>query len=151
MSTQPALFDHHEKTIKNSILFSGISLPALQALVREADLKTFSAHQQIVQELTRVEGLHVILEGTATVKKGPATLTTLGKGSFFGEISLFGASFGATATIVAHENISVLLITPKCLKEWGKKFLAEENAFLRNMCIELARRLYATSQRAVSK
>jgi hypothetical protein len=48
------------------------------------------SHSQVFQG--RAKGLHVIVEGSAQILKRGTPLTILGRGAFFGEISLFGVS-----------------------------------------------------------
>ena len=136
------------KILSHSQVFHGIELPALVSLVQAGRLLQPAAGSILIEEEHRVSGLQVILEGSAQVVKGGQKLTMFGRGAFFGEISLFGVSLGATATVVVGPDRStILLITPEALATWAKLNPEAERLFLRKMCTELCRRLYSTSEK----
>jgi CRP-like cAMP-binding protein len=136
------------KSLSHSQLFHGIETPALLELVQLGQIQHSKPGQVLIQEEDRVPGLFVILAGAAHVVKSSQKLTTLGRGAFFGEISLFGVSLGATASIiVGNDPCDYLIITASALDQWAKKHPTAERAFLKKMCVELSRRLYATSER----
>lgn len=143
----PEQTEYYARILSHSQLFHGIEEKALTTMIEKGVIKTFPDSGVLVEENNRVEGLHIILEGSANVKKGSTSLTLLGRGAFFGEISLFGASFGATASIIAHEKMSVLVISKAVLDAWGIQFPVAEKQFLRKMCTELSRRLYSANER----
>ena len=139
--------DAFSKSLSHSQLFHEQPEQVLKSLIEKGSIKEFKAGQIVVEEEHRVDGLHVILEGSARVQKGTTLVTTLGRGAFFGEISLFGASFGATASIVGHDSGTMLVVSKTGLSEWSKQYPESERIFLRKLCTELCRRLYMTSDR----
>ena len=148
MSLPDDHIDYYARILSHSQLFHGIAEPALKSMITAGKIQKVSHGTEILKEGAQVAGLHVVLEGAAKVKKGEAVLVTLGRGAFFGEISLFGAALGATASIVAQENCTTLLITSEVLRTWSKQFPDSERDFLRKLCTELCRRLSLTSERA---
>jgi CRP-like cAMP-binding protein len=138
----------YAKVLSHSQIFNGIELVDLQSLVQMGKLLQPKPGSIVVEEGNRVPGLHVILEGSAQVVKSGQKLTQFGRGAFFGEISLFGVALGATASIVVgHDPSTLLLITSDSLQAWAKQHPEAERLFLRKMCVELSRRLYATSEK----
>lgn len=88
----------------------------------------------------------VVIEGTATVSRGDVVLGTVGRGSFFGEISLLDGS-GRTATVAADTDMVLLalsrsefhsasfLIPPimgKMLTEVGRRLRGADEALSRD-------------------
>lgn len=136
------------RILSHSQLFHGLDEASLLDLPKFGRVMQSDPGAILIEEGHRVPGLHVILEGAAHVLKGGQRLTQFGRGAFFGEISLFGVSLGATATIVVGpDRCSVLLLTTEALDAWAKKHPSAERLFLRQMCTELSRRLYATSEK----
>lgn len=148
MSLTSAELDRYSKILSHSQLFNGIDEAALKALIQGGEVRSFEGQEFLIQEDNRVEGLSVILSGAAKVQKLDTSLTMLGRGAFYGEISLFGVSLGATASLIAHEPTTVFTITKKNLDVWAQHYPKAEVMFLKKMCTELCRRLYATSERA---
>ena len=139
--------ERYSLSLSHSQLFHGIDLKAIESLVQTASKIESSSGQIILEQETRVSGLHLIVEGSAQVVKAGTPLTLIGRGAFFGEISLFGASFSATATVKAKDNTTCLIITKQNLDSWSKQHPSAERLFLLHMCTELSRRLYSTSEK----
>ena len=135
------------RALSHSQVFHGIELPALEALVQTSERTETAPGQPLLEQEGRVKGLHVIVEGSAQILKGGTPLALLGRGAFFGEISLFGVSFTATADVVAKDRTVCIILQKSPLEQWGKKHPAAERIFLYRMCTELSRRLYSTSDR----
>jgi CRP-like cAMP-binding protein len=135
------------RAISHSQLLHGIDPKALEDLVRSAGRIEIPAGKAILEENGKVPGLFILVEGSAQVLKKGTSVTLMGRGSFFGEISLFGVSFSATADVIAKDKAVALTLTKAGLEQWGKKHPAAERTFLYRMCTELSRRLYSTSER----
>lgn len=148
MALTPEEIDFYSRILSHSQLFHGMEEPALKAVVQTGKIAKFPPAHTLLELDQKVEGLHVILEGSAHVMKGNENLRSLGRGSFFGEISLFGASLGATARIVSHDPVTVLILTKTQIDAWSKTFPKAERSFLQKMCVELSRRLYSATDRA---
>jgi signal-transduction protein with cAMP-binding, CBS, and nucleotidyltransferase domain len=134
--------------LSHSQLFNGIESSALEDLISKGKIIQYKAKEAIVWETKPVQGLNVIIHGSVQiVKSEKAAVTQLGRGSFFGEISLFGMSFGATATVMSIGASTVFVITKSELASWFKKFPAHEVKFLRHLAHELCNRLYSTTEK----
>lgn len=131
----------------HSQVFNGVDLESLKALVKMGSVVSVKSGDLIIEEEKRVPGLFVLLEGAVSVIKNSKPVFTFGRGSFFGEISLFGVSFAGTATVQAREPAKLLMVTREVLETWAKHHPEAERIFLRKMCTELSRRLYSTSER----
>ncbi|MEX0754111.1 MAG: cyclic nucleotide-binding domain-containing protein [Actinomycetota bacterium] len=86
-------------------LFSGLSRRHLNQLADVVDEVRFRPGTAVIREGDLGQTLFVILEGQAKVTRGGRTLTKLGPGEFFGEISLLDrgprtASVGAQTPLV---------------------------------------------------
>lgn len=69
-------------------LFSDLDRPQLQAVAHTMSEESFPAGQRILRQGFSGGGFFVILEGEVTVRVDGGDVATLGKGDFFGEISL---------------------------------------------------------------
>ena len=86
-------------------------------------------------------GFYVIADGEAVVKRGKRTVAKLGRGSFFGEMSLFDDQ-PRSADVVATEPTKCLV-----LLRWNFWSLVSKNKKVtRGLFQEMARRLRATDE-----
>ena len=69
-------------------LFSDLERPQLQAVAHTMAEESCPAGQRILRQGFSGSGFFVILEGEVAVRVDGADVATLGKGDFFGEISL---------------------------------------------------------------
>lgn len=69
-------------------LFADLSRPQLEAVVHTLDEEYFSEGQRILRQGFSGSNLYIILEGEAGVRIDGEQRTMLGKGDFFGEVSL---------------------------------------------------------------
>ncbi len=105
----------------------------------------FQPGDTIVKEGESGLGFYLILEGKALVKRKGRTLTRLGRGSFFGEMSLLDDQ-PRSADVVAEE-------ATKCrvLLRWNFWSIVSKNQKItRALLQEMARRLRA-SDKAMSE
>ncbi|HEY9703201.1 MAG TPA: cyclic nucleotide-binding domain-containing protein, partial [Allocoleopsis sp.] len=105
------LFTDHLKSIPS---LARMEQESLQSIAKSAVLHHFAGGEKVIVEGDRVQALHLVIAGkarvTATNSKGKIEdLFTLGKGEFFGEMSLFTGEPSAV-TITALEDLEVLLI-----------------------------------------
>ena len=130
--------------LRKAPLFSRLSKKGLEAVVKSATEKTFSAGEKVLQEGESGVGFYQILEGSAQVMRGDAELARLGPGDFFGELAVLDGE-PRTADVVALEDTTCLVLT-----RWAMKSIipAHPNVAL-GMLEELARRL-RESNRALS-
>lgn len=83
-------------------LFKHLSGPALESLVQAASLLEVPVGQAIVKEGTTVASLYLVADGVVRVStislEREVELKHLGRGSYFGEVSLLSGK-SATATV----------------------------------------------------
>ncbi|MDG6902549.1 MAG: cyclic nucleotide-binding domain-containing protein [Nitrososphaerota archaeon] len=68
--------------------FEGLDEKTRKAIAAEGKEVSFKPGEMIVGERGLGVGFYLILDGTAEVRKGGKVLTKLGKGEFFGEMSV---------------------------------------------------------------
>ena len=104
------------------------SLPAFKALVEspldeqlEAGLvmRKFAAKETVLKEGSRVEGLHVVIEGEALLSIQAANglrqeLGRVGRGEYFGECSIYTAQT-SDVTVTAETDLEVVVISPDAM------------------------------------
>lgn len=140
--------DTFVRVMSHSQLFHDIELPALEALLKAGTVKKVEAGSILLGEDGRVGGLHVILEGfVEVIKNSQIAVAQLGRGNFFGEISVFGMAPGATASIRAKAGCTLFVVSPSQLKDWFKAYPEAEKLFYRHLAFELCQRLYSTTER----
>ncbi len=135
--------------LSHSLIFHGIDLPALENLAECGKLVRFESKSVIVQENdSKNRALNVIVEGSVQIlKSGSAKVTQLGRGNFFGEISLFSMGTAATATVTAPQGATIFSVGRLELEKWFKRFSNAEILFFRHLSTELCHRLNATTEK----
>jgi len=68
--------------------FAGLNQRKRKAIASEGKQLSYRSGDTIVDEGTMGVGFYLILDGKAEVRRGSKVLATLGKGQFFGEMSL---------------------------------------------------------------
>jgi CRP-like cAMP-binding protein len=91
-------------------LFKGLSDEELTDVVDRSRVVEFEAHHDIVEEGGGFVGFHLILEGQATVSQASRTVTTLGPGDSFGEISVIDGK-PRTATVTTASPVRTLSLS----------------------------------------
>lgn len=84
MATREELID----LLAGLALFADLSRPQLEAVVHTLEEEYFAEGQRILRQGLSGSNLYIILEGEAAVQIDGKQRTTLGKGDFFGEISV---------------------------------------------------------------
>jgi len=84
MATREELID----LLSGLALFADLTRPQLEAVVHRLDEEYFTAGQRILRQGFSGSSLYIILEGEAAVSIDGTQRSVLGKGDFFGEISL---------------------------------------------------------------
>jgi CRP-like cAMP-binding protein len=97
-------------------LFSGLKKKELTELAKVTEDVEFSAGKVLVREGDLGREFFVIIDGEAEVTKGGERVTTLGEGSFFGEIALV-ESRPRTATVTAASDLRFFVLTNRSF--WG--------------------------------
>lgn len=111
-------------------LFSGVSDENLAALARSSALLQFKAGQTILFKGATVDGLHVVVSGSAGVYvkstgKTMVRVAELGAGEVFGEMSIVEMGT-AGATIKGEGDGAVVLMIPQ---ESFRHVLQQDEAF----------------------
>jgi CRP/FNR family transcriptional regulator/CRP/FNR family cyclic AMP-dependent transcriptional regulator len=122
-------------------LFRGLEREELKAISNSSKEMTFQAGDVMVKEGDAGLGFYLIMEGRAAVKHKGRTLAKLGRGSFFGEMSLLDDQ-PRSADVVAEESTRC-----RVLLRWNFWSIVSKNQKIaRSLLQEMARRLRATDK-----
>lgn len=105
-------------------LFAGISAESMERLAAVTGEQDFATGQFIVRQGQVGSGLYVVLSGSVRVMRGSDELARLGKGDFFGELSVIDQQ-PRNASVEAVEPTEVL-----ALASWDLLALLESDAQL---------------------
>jgi CRP-like cAMP-binding protein len=120
-------------------LFADLQRPELESVAHTFDEEMFSEDQRVIRQGFQGSNFYVILEGEAAVRVDGQDLATLGRGDFFGEVSvLLGEP--PTADIVALRSMRCLVLAGAEVPE----FLLSHPLVMLRMLQAEARRLRAT-------
>lgn len=107
--TRMARKDEKIEHLKQVRLFSQCTKKELDHIARISDETAASQGSILTEEGTRGLEFFLILEGEASVKKGDRKVATLGKGAYFGELSLLD-QWPRSATVVAETDMELLVV-----------------------------------------
>ena len=96
--------------IRGVPLFARCSRAEIAEVAKIADEIDIPADKELTREGDRGREFFVLLEGTATVRRGGRKVNALGPGDFFGEIALVSRS-PRTATVTTTSPSRLLVIT----------------------------------------
>jgi CRP-like cAMP-binding protein len=118
------------------------ALPAgkLRSLAKWAEVTEFGRNRTIVRRGERGNGLFLILDGSVEVRRSGRRLARLGKGQFFGEMSLLD-NLPRSADVVALSPSKLAVLSK--LEFWG--FAASEPTVVLSVLEEMSRRLRAAN------
>jgi len=140
-SENDAVIDMLEK----SPMWSGIGKQDFKAIVKVAKQQKFESGDAIVKKGEEGAGFYLVLDGAVEIRSNGNTLSRLGPGQFFGEMSIVDAQ-PRSADVVAVEPSRVLV-----LSSWAFKSLVSERPRIAvKMLQEFVRRLRNTD-RALSE
>lgn len=122
-------------------LFADLSRPQLEEVVHTFEEEVFAEGQRILRQGFSGSNLYIILEGDAGIVIDGVQRTTLGKGDFFGEISLLLGE-APIADIVALRPLRCLVLPGPDLES----FLLTHPRVTYRMLQAEAMRLRTTSQ-----
>ena len=123
-------------------LFSDLDRPQLQAVAHTMSEESFAVGQRILRQGFSGGGFFVILEGDVAVRVDGDEVASLGKGDFFGEISLLLGE-PPIADIVATAPVRALQLAGPDLRE----FLLAYPAVMYRMLQAVSRRLDRANRR----
>ena len=121
-------------------LFAGLKEKQIKAILGTGKELSFAEGSQIVKEGDSGVGFYLILSGTAEVRRKGKTLSKLGKGDFFGEMSLLDKE-PRSADVVSTSPVDCFGLTA-----WAfSGLLRTQPDISLNLMRELARRLRKTN------
>ena len=121
-------------------LFADLTHPQLEVLAHSFNEEMFAEGQRVIRQNMPGSGFYVILEGEAQVVIDGKERSRLGRGDFFGEISLL-TDTQPTADVIAATMLRCLIIPDTELKPF---LLKQPTVMYRMLQIE-ARRLRAAN------
>lgn len=120
-------------------LFSDLANPQLEGIAHAFEEELFSEGQRVLRQGLSGAGLYVILDGEAAIVIDGEERARLGRGEFFGEVSvLIGEA--PTADVVAVAPLRCLVVP----EPEAKSFLVSNPQVLYRMLQAEARRLATT-------
>ena len=105
----PLSTDQKASALAGLPLFAGVSDESMTRLTAVAGEQSFAPGQFVVRQGQVGTGLYVVIEGSVRVLRGADELTTLGPGSFFGELSVIDQQ-PRNASVQAAEPTTCLAI-----------------------------------------
>ena len=125
--------------LEGMALFTGLRPAELEGIAHTFDEEWYPEGQRILRQGFRGNNFYVIVEGEAAVRVDGDALATLGKGDFFGEVSvLLGEP--PTADVVALRPLRCLVLPGPDVEG----FLVDHPRVMFRMLQASARRLRAT-------
>ena len=98
-------------------IFADLSRPELERVAHTLEERYFAQDERVLREGLSGAGFYIVLEGEAAAIAGGRRVNTLGRGEFFGEISvLLGQA--PVADIVATRPLRCLVLPGDLLKEF---------------------------------
>jgi CRP-like cAMP-binding protein len=125
-------------------LFSNLSRRHLRRLADQAEEVGYQPGATIVSDGDEGDTFFVILEGEAKVVRGNRTLSTMGPGEFFGEISLLDGG-PRTASVVADTPV----VAARLSKRSFDRMVLDEPGLAAKILSVVARRL-REAERSIS-
>ncbi len=121
-------------------LFADLSRPELEAVAHTFEEEWFTEGQRVLRQGFSGSNFYVVLEGEAAVRIDGQTRATLGRGEFFGEVSvLLGEP--PTADVVALRPLRCLVLNG----HESEAFLLSHPRVMYRMLQAQARRLRASN------
>ena len=123
-------------------LFSGLSRRQTRKLLDRGRTVPHDAGQEIAAEGHGSLAFHLVLDGRATVSVAGTEVRTLGRGDYFGEISMIDGK-PRSATVTATQPTTTLAIP----HQEFERLLADEPDFAHSMLTTLCARLREAERR----
>ena len=132
--------DSYVEALSRLSLFADLTHPQLEALAHSFDEEVFAEGQRVIRQDVSGASFYVILEGEAKVVIDGHERARMGRGDFFGEISIL-TDERPTADVIATSLLRCLIIPDNELKPF---LLKQPTVMYRMLQIE-ARRLRAAN------
>jgi len=133
------------KRLKGVGILGALSQSQLRTLAKWAEVVDFDAGETVVKQGDKGDGLYLILDGAAEVRRGSQTLARLSSGQFFGEMSLFD-NLPRSADVVAARDSKMAVLQK--WEFWG--FAASQPGVLLSILEEMSHRLRAADNALAS-
>ena len=117
-------------------LFADLSWPAIERIAHTFEEEAFEPGRRVLRQGLSGSALYIILDGTASVHVADVRVTQLGRGDFFGEISVLIGE--APSADVNAETLLRCLVVPGTMLE---SFLLEHPPVMLRMLKAEARRV----------
>ena len=121
-------------------LFADLGGPQLEAISHTFEETTFAAGQRILRQGISGSNFYVVVDGEASVKIDGEERASIGRGDFFGEMSLLLGG-APTADVTALTPLRCLVLAGPDLR----KFLDKHPTVMYRMLVAMARRLSAAN------
>jgi CRP-like cAMP-binding protein len=132
MATRDEIVDQ----IAGFALFADLAGPQLQRVAHTFEERWYAEGERILRQGLSGSAFHIILDGDAKVVIDGQERATLGRGDFFGEVSILLGEL-PTADVVAVRQLRCLVLAGPAVKD----FLLENPTVMYRMVQAQARRL----------
>ena len=112
MATAPA---HLIDTLSGISLFADVRAAELESIAHDVEERRFSDGERIIRQGLSGSAFYLILEGEAVIRLDGKDYGTLGRGDFFGEISILLGE-PPVADIVARHDLRCAIIAGPALE-----------------------------------
>lgn len=133
--------DDAVELISSLSLFADLDGPQLEAISHIFEETTFAPGQRILRQGITGSNFYVVVDGEASVKIDGEDRANIGRGDFFGEMSLLLGS-APTADVTARTPLRCLVLAGPDLHG----FLDKHPTVMYRMLVAMARRLSAANQ-----
>lgn len=133
--------DDAVELISSLSLFADLGGPQLEAISHIFEETTFAPGQRILRQGITGSNFYVVVDGEASVKIDGEDRANIGRGDFFGEMSLLLGS-APTADVTARTPLRCLVLAGPDLHG----FLDKHPTVMYRMLVAMARRLSAANQ-----
>ena len=138
-----AMPDEAVELISSLSLFADLGGPQLEAISHIFEETTFAPGQRILRQGITGSNFYVVVDGEASVKIDGEERASIGRGDFFGEMSLLLGG-APTADVTARTPLRCLVLAGPDLHGFLDKF----PTVMYRMLVAMARRLSAANQRS---
>jgi CRP-like cAMP-binding protein len=140
VATAPA---HLIDTLSGISLFADLRAAELESIAHDIEERRFADGERIIRQGISGSAFYLILEGEATIKVDGKDYGTLGRGEFFGEISVLLGD-APVADIVAQHSLRCAIISGPALESF---MLTHPTVMFRMLKAEARKLQRATSWR----
>ena len=127
--------DELRTSLSRLALFADLNRPTLEAITHAYREEVYGAGQRVLRRGLAGGGLHVILDGEAVVELDAREIARIGRGEFFGEISVLNGD-APSADVRAETDLRCFVIPAEELEPF---LLAHPAVTLRMLRAEASR------------